>query len=97
MMCNAYLLICLFQQNEQDLANKELVQKEIRLLQRLEHPNIVKYYDAQLSPGAAGRQMEALILMEHCTGGSLFEITRRRGKNRFSKGEILHIARDISR
>lgn len=54
----------------QDQHAKELVQREIRLLQRLQAcPNVVRYVDSQLQPGSGGRhKMEALILMEFCSG-----------------------------
>lgn len=54
----------------QDQHAKELVQREIRLLQRLQScPNVVRYVDSQLQPGSGGRhKMEALILMEFCSG-----------------------------
>lgn len=47
---------------------RDLVQKEIRLMQKLEHQNIVRYVDSCLVPGAMGRKMEAFILMEYCSG-----------------------------
>jgi serine/threonine protein kinase len=52
----------------QDNSMRDLVQREIGLMQRLEHQNIVRYVDSCLISGIMGRKMEALILMEFCSG-----------------------------
>ena len=55
------------------------VQKEIRLLQYLKSPYIVKLLDTIMLQSKAGPQ--ALILLEYCPGGNLFErLTKRQGK-----------------
>ena len=55
------------------------VQKEIRLLQYLQSPYIVKLLDTVMLQAKSGPQ--ALILLEYCPGGNLFErLTKRQGK-----------------
>lgn len=94
-----YVLKKILVQNQD---NKALVEKEIRLLQTLQHPNIVTFYDAQFQPplsSASACQLEALLLMEECQGGSLFDLVRGRqtgGKFPFARSEILDIAHDIA-
>lgn len=74
---------------------QEQIEKEIRLLKVLQHPNIVRYHDDSVQ-SCAGR-LEALILMEHCEGGSLFEAIKSQGQQRLSKDAILRVAMDVSR
>lgn len=50
------------------MATKELVNKEIRLLKRLDHPNVVKYVDSEVRHHGSAKKLEALVLMEYCPG-----------------------------
>ncbi len=55
---------------------------EIVLLQKLEHPNIVRIHDCGVlaEPEAPGR-LQAWFTMEHCAGGSVHELLRRRQRS----------------
>lgn len=50
-----------------------------------------------------GTQLEGLILMEHCEGGSLLDLVRARAacqggnSRRFPREEILRVAEDLGR
>ncbi|MEK7866431.1 MAG: FHA domain-containing serine/threonine-protein kinase [Planctomycetota bacterium] len=52
---------------------------EIVLLQKLDHPNIVRIHDCGVlaDPGSPGR-LQAWFTMEHCAGGSVDDLLRRR-------------------
>lgn len=48
--------------------------REVKLLSRLDHPNIIKYYETY------DDEDEFHIVMTYCTGGELFDYLRERGK-----------------
>ena len=55
-------------QNQQSRA---VAEREASLLSRLHHPNIVQALGTEVLPG---KVPEAIILMEYCDGGHLFDI-----------------------
>lgn len=65
---------------------RESTRLEVELLKRLNHPNIVQYYESFLS-----KNNETLcICMEYCDGGDLGSIIKAAKKNLFSENKILH-------
>ena len=45
----------------------EQLKEEIKILSKLDHPNIIKYYETYESP------KYLYVVMEYCSGGELFE------------------------
>jgi serine/threonine-protein kinase Nek2 len=68
-----------------DKEKQQLVQ-EVNILQKLRHPNIVRYYDRIIDrPNAM-----LYIVMEHCTGGDLARLIRRcRRERTFVEEEVV--------
>ena len=62
-------------------------EREIRLLKRLDHPNIIKLYDVIFL------EDYVILVEEYCKFGNLFEAISRNGK--IPKHEILRIAQEI--
>lgn len=54
--------------NQKDRENTE---NEVRLLQKLRHPNIVAYKDSYLD-----REQYLNIVMTHCEGGDIYQKIR---------------------
>ena len=53
----------------------EKIKQEIKILSKLDHPNICKYYETYESP------KHFYLIMEFCGGGDLFDkITQREGE-----------------
>ena len=63
---------------------------EAKVLQRLKHPNLVSYRDAQISD----RDMKLYIVMEHAAGGDLAGLILERSKagRRFGEEEVRKVA-----
>ena len=63
---------------------------EAKVLQKLKHPNLISYRDAQLSREHA----KLYIVMEHAAGGDLGSLIaeRVRSGRRFSEAEVLKVA-----
>ena len=61
------------------------IKEEIKILAKLDHPNICKYYETYESPKSF------YIIMEYCGGGDLFDrITQRDGEmTELSAAEIM--------
>ena len=54
--------------NKQKLAdNIEAIKEEVRILTKLDHPNIVKYYETY------DDNKYMYLVMEYCPGGELFD------------------------
>lgn len=67
-------------QNEPGFSRKfNLLEKEISLLKRFEHPNIVKYYGSEIQVGPDRNKGEVRIHMEYMAGGSLSSIVSQYG------------------
>ena len=62
--------------NKSKLEPEDLVslQNEVKLMQQVDHPNIVKYYETY------DDSKYIYLCMELCTGGELFEKITKRGK-----------------
>ena len=59
----------------------ELLQREIEILKRVDHPNIIKFY------GTYEDKNYFHIIMEYCEGGELFERIIKKG---FSEKQAAH-------
>jgi serine/threonine protein kinase len=67
------------------------IQKEITILKRICHPNVVRYVDCSSMDDAAAGQL-LVILMEYCDGGDLHQrITRAAPFGGMPEGEIASI------
>ena len=65
---------------------RESTKLEVELLRRLNHPNIVRYFESFLS-----KNSETLcIVMEYCDGGDLASQIKAARRNLFSENKILH-------
>ncbi len=63
-------------------------EREIEILKRLDHPNIVKYY------GGGTEKNQRYYAMEFIDGGSLQQVLKRRG--RLSWEQAVHVGRQVS-
>lgn len=63
-------------------------EREIEILRRLDHPNIVKYY------GGGVENNQRYYAMEYIDGGSLQEVLKRRG--RLTWEQAIHVGRQVS-
>jgi serine/threonine protein kinase len=68
-------------EDSEDEAAKEVASltAEINLMQKLSHPNIVKYFGCQSMQTTSG-QLRFEIFLEHCHGGTLTSLRKRFGK-----------------
>lgn len=48
--------------------NFDKIKEEIKILSKLDHPNICKYYETYESP------KHVYLIMEYCGGGDLFDM-----------------------
>ena len=71
-----------------DPEDLESLKNEVRLMQQVDHPNIVKYYETY------DDSKYIYLCMELCTGGELFEKVTKR-KKPFSEGEAAEVMRDL--
>ena len=58
-----------------DIDNYERFQREINILMKLDHPNIIKLYEVFTAPNSL------YLIMEECKGGELFEKIAERAEN----------------
>ncbi|KAG7386992.1 hypothetical protein PHYPSEUDO_014868 [Phytophthora pseudosyringae] len=70
------------------------IASEIRLHQRLSHPQVVQFVASQTSK-ARGDKSEVFILMEYCPGGHLQENMLKMGTKRFAQHELLRTFRSL--
>ncbi|KAG6612910.1 NAK/BIKE protein kinase [Phytophthora cinnamomi] len=70
------------------------IASEIRLHQRLSHPQVVQFVSSQTSK-ARGDKSEVFILMEYCPGGHLQENMVKMGTKRFAQHELLRTFRSL--
>lgn len=62
--------------------------KEINILKRLDHPNVIKFIDAKKT------ENNIYLIMEYCNGGSLEDyVLKKRGE--LNEMEVLYTFRDI--
>jgi calcium-dependent protein kinase len=66
----------------------ESLKNEVKLMQQVDHPNIVKYYETY------DDNKYIYLCMELCTGGELFEKVTKR-KKPFSEQEAAEVMRDL--
>ena len=62
-------------------------EREIKILKRLNHPNIVKYY------GGGTEKNQRYYAMQFINGGSLYDVIKRRG--RLSWEQVIHVGRQV--
>ena len=62
-------------------------EREIKILKRLDHPNIVKYY------GGGTEKNQRYYVMQFINGGSLYDVIKRRG--RLSWEQVIHVGRQV--
>ncbi|GMF30450.1 unnamed protein product [Phytophthora lilii] len=70
------------------------IASEIRMHQRLSHPQVVQFVASQTSK-ARGDKSEVFILMEYCPGGHLQENMVKMGAKRFAQHELLRTFRSL--
>ncbi|RLN44478.1 hypothetical protein BBJ29_007608 [Phytophthora kernoviae] len=70
------------------------IASEIRLHQRLSHPQVVQFVSSQTSK-ARGDKSEVFILMEYCPGGHLQENMLKMGNKRFAQHELLRTFKSL--
>ena len=71
-----------------DPEDLESLKNEVKLMQQVDHPNIVKYYETY------DETKYIYLCMELCTGGELFEKVTKR-KKPFSEYEAAEVMRDL--
>lgn len=71
-----------------DAEDLESLKNEVRLMQQVDHPNIVKYYETY------DDSKYIYLCMELCTGGELFDKVTKR-KKPFSEAEAAEVMRDL--
>ena len=74
-----------------NIENLEKFRKEIDILMKLDHPNIIKLYEVFEAPNSL------YIIMEECQGGELFDRLSERieNNNMFSEKDIVEIMKQI--
>merc|ERR1712137_512474 len=98
----AFVYLVKDMQTEQPLALKRLlvndredlkkVKEEIAFMKQIPtHKNVVRFYNAGIIEGERGSSGEVLILMEFCTGPSLYEVLDQRFKQYLAESEVLEI------
>ncbi|ETK84711.1 NAK/BIKE protein kinase [Phytophthora nicotianae CJ01A1] len=70
------------------------IASEIRLHQRLSHPQVVQFVASQTNK-ARGDKTEVFILMEYCPGGHLQENMVKMGAKRFAQHELLRTFKSL--
>lgn len=67
----------------------DLIREEIKILSKLDHPNIIRYYETYES------DKYMYLVMEYCNGGELFEKLTRNGDSTFSEKDAAAIMRKL--
>ena len=68
---------------------REIAQKEVRMLTRLKHPNIVRLMDTMTSP------RRIVMVLELCSGGHLLGLVRGRGERPLSERQAFTVFRSV--
>ena len=72
---------------------KEQFKNEARTMSRLHHPNVVRFYGANLGEADEGK---AILVIEYCQKGSLTDLIELKAKE-VERGQFLRLAADIAR
>ena len=74
---------------------EDLVRKEVKMMEKFKHKNIVKFLAADYMQDSSGKI--ALVLMEYCSKGHLLDMIHNSSKRKsfFSEELIFTIFRDI--
>ncbi|CEG42054.1 nak bike protein kinase [Plasmopara halstedii] len=72
----------------------EWIASEVRLHQRLNHPQVVQFVASQTNK-PRGDKSEVFILMEYCPGGHLQENMLKMGTKRFAQHELLRTFKSL--
>ena len=71
--------------------NIDKIREEVKILTKLDHPNIVKYYETY------DDEKYLYLVMEYCSGGELFEKIARKKNQVFGEGEAAEIMKKLLR
>lgn len=69
----------------------EAIKEEVKILTKLDHPNIVKYYETY------DDVKYMYLVMEYCPGGELFDKIANQKNQMFSEKEAAHIMKKLIR
>ena len=67
------------------------IKEEVSILTKLDHPNIVKYYETY------GDVKYMYLVMEYCSGGELFDKITAQKEKSFQEGEVANIMNKLLR
>eukprot|EP00040_Diaphanoeca_grandis_P034324 m.212373 g.212373 ORF g.212373 m.212373 type:complete len:708 (-) comp33125_c0_seq1:92-2215(-) len=70
---------------EMTLEERQGALTEVKVLDMLNHPNVVKYYDSFFEDKAL------MIVMEYAEGGTIFEYLQSRGGELLAESEVMHL------
>lgn len=71
--------------------NLEAIKEEVRILTKLDHPNIVKYYETY------DDAKYMYLVMEYCNGGELFDKIAKQKDQMFNESEAATIMKKLLR
>lgn len=73
-----------------------MARNEIEILRKLPVcENIMRFYDAQIIPTEDG--CIAILLLEFCSGGSIFDLMERNEKIGFSESQVISMIKEIAK
>jgi calcium-dependent protein kinase len=84
---NDQRVVKIFKKDFTPLWAYEKLKSEIEIIKKIDHPNIIKFYEIFDEP------KRVFIVMEHCTGGELFEEILKRQS--FSEKEAANIIKNV--
>ncbi|KYQ89550.1 putative protein serine/threonine kinase [Tieghemostelium lacteum] len=79
----------------QDKERFAAIKNEIDVMQRFRNSNIVKLEGYKITENPERREIEVLMLMELCSGGSVLDIMNARTNRKLEEREILAIFHDV--
>eukprot|EP01083_Nonionella_stella_P264849 897856_1 len=73
---------------------RKMVQLEVQLLERLQHPSIVQYIESFLDK-PKGKDPDMCVIMEHCEGGDMTKFIKSKRGHHMGESEVLDIFCEI--